>query len=516
TTLAEGQNLTGAPNPSGLGASTADEWRFSSHGFFRAPMRIGLGSRPKCQAGLAAGTAVDTSGNPVGANNKPLYSVPCAGPGQSSTALHTPFTPDNQYLDWRYIRQQEYDWTEVFLNYGNSRIQGTVSFQAFGFTDAEHFTTDNITSQLGIAQGWVTVKPDPGVVGLRLNWKVGAFWDKFGMAGKYDAGKYDTYLFGRTHQMGETFGGEYDVGDFTLRLSHGIGIHNEAAAYSAPSMSGGDPGFSLVHHLHAGVSYKKMIDFNAHYISAWSQDFRPDPKMMDGSITVTGAEARFTGGVAGELYLGYSHVSSDQPLRVGPILEVVGSLGGAGYSHAGGNGLVDNYFGCKGGCSGTAIPADHGTLDTIELQYDYSFGALYRKLTTGENFWGDGWDVNLSVFGMFTKVGSNLTPDQTNSSRMLGDGVSKLKYGADLIVVPLSWMGIGARADVVQPTDGDKEQSFWVVSPKLIFKTKFVTHEEITAQYSHYSYGKTVLAQPPNQGYPPDENTLGIKGTLWW
>ncbi len=261
TTLAEGQNLTGAPNPTGLSASPTDEWRFSSHGFFRAPMRIGIGSRPKCPADTPAGMnpAVDTSGNLVTATNKPLYSVPCAGPGQSSTNLHTPFTPDNQYLDWRYIRQQEYDWTEVFLNYGNSRIQGTVSLQAFGFTDAEHFTADNITSQLGIAQGWVTVKPDPGVVGLRLNWKVGAFWDKYGMAGKYDAGKYDTYLFGRTHQMGETFGGEYDVGDFTLRLSHGIGIHNESIAYSATA--GGDPGFSLVHHLHAGASYKKMVDF---------------------------------------------------------------------------------------------------------------------------------------------------------------------------------------------------------------------------------------------------------------
>ncbi len=37
---------------------------------------------------------------------------------------------------------------------------------------------------------------------------MGSFWDKYGMSGKYDAGKYDVYLFGRTHTMGETISGE--------------------------------------------------------------------------------------------------------------------------------------------------------------------------------------------------------------------------------------------------------------------------------------------------------------------
>jgi hypothetical protein len=114
----------------------------------------------------------------------------------------------------------------------------------------------------------------------------------------------------------------------------------------------------------------------------------------------------------------------------------------------------------------------------------------------------------------------------------LGDGVKKLKYGADLIITPWSWLGFGVRADVVQPTNINAEQNrFWVVSPKIIFKTKWQTHEEVTLWYSHYGYGSSVLPQPPNGTpnpqtgngagtfagpFPPDENTVGLKGTIWW
>ena len=93
-----------------------------------------------------------------------INGVPCAGPGQSTTNLHSPFLPDDQYLDWRYTRQWEQDWTEVFLNYGNSHVVGTVGFQAYNFTDAGFNDTD---AQLGIAQGFVTVTPDVGLSTVR-------------------------------------------------------------------------------------------------------------------------------------------------------------------------------------------------------------------------------------------------------------------------------------------------------------------------------------------------------------
>jgi hypothetical protein len=479
-----GAGPTGAPAPTASPAP-GDDWHFFTHGYFRAPLRVGVGHRPSC-AGQNPGTAID--------------GVPCAGPGQSTTNLHSPFVPDDQYLDWRYTRQWEQAWTEVFLNYGNSHVVGTVGFQAYNFTDAGFNDTN---AQLGIAQGFVTVTPDLGLSNLRVRWKVGSFWEKYGQAGEYDAGPYDTYLFGRTHQIGESLAADFDVGDFTVKVAHGIGAKLEqVAAGTAPAA--GAPGFTLLDHIHAGVAYKKIVDANLHYLVSWAQDARVTPTEPDGKIAVVGGEVRLTGGLAGTLYAGYSHVSAEDAAAVGPAIEVIHSLGGGG--HQTGNGLIENYLGPCAKCATADVGT--GSIDTVEVAYNYSFGLLYRKLRDPRaNFWGDGTDLTLGVFGMYSAVSSK-DPD--------ADGVKKLKYGGDLVFRALSWLGFGARADVVQPTSKDPQQAFWEVSPKIILHTAFLTHEEITAQYSHYVDKSGVKPQAPNDGNPPDEDVFGIKATMWW
>ena len=47
---------------------------------------------------------------------------------------------------------------------------------------------------------------------LHLTATVGGFTNRYGAAGRYDAGKYETYIFGRTHVAGETLNVAYDVG----------------------------------------------------------------------------------------------------------------------------------------------------------------------------------------------------------------------------------------------------------------------------------------------------------------
>jgi hypothetical protein len=234
--------------------------------------------------------------------------------------------------------------------------------------------------------------------------------------------------------------------------------------------------------------------------------------------------------VAGELYVGYSHVGAEHVQAVGPALEVISSLGGYGQAgtgpsgaYYGPNGLMDNYLGACLKCSPTDVGT--GSIDSLLVQYDYSFGLLARKLKNpNAGFWGDGPDVTLSVFGMFSSVSSK---DTSGVNPLVGDGVKKLKFGADVVFTPLPWFGVGLRGDVVQPTSVDSAQTFEVVSPKIIFRSRFVSHEEITAQYSHYVYGSSVAPQPPYgtapavvgapfTGYPPDADVFGIKATMWW
>ena len=95
--------------------------------------------------------------------------------------------------------------------------------------------------------------------------------------------------------------------------------------------------------------------------------------------------------------------------------------------------------------------------------------------------------------------------------------MKKLKYGGDLVFRALSWLGIGARADVVQPSSKDPSEAFWVVSPKIIFRTAFITHEEITAQYSHYGVQeRRDAAGARTTASRPTRTSFGIKATMWW
>jgi hypothetical protein len=563
---AAGSTVAAAP---AVKAPSPSDWQFSWHGYFRAPLRLGVGHRDQCPPPGAMGATPnmmsaqmsnikDTTGAPI-----PYGALYCAQNGQSRTTIHSPYIPDDQYLSWNFDRQWEQAWAEVFLSYGNDHVVGTVSIQGYDFTDTTLLGNQADPAQFGIGQAWLSVTPDLPVDGLRMNWKVGSFWEKFGMAGKYDGGHYDTYMFGRTHTMGESLSLEYGTGDWTFKAEHGFGAHLEMVpagiqlSGSSASLNyynmgannayppGGSAGVTLLNHFHAGIDWNKKFQLNGHYMVSWSMDDRGtdtltqgtlpggngNPAGPNGSLSVYGAEARFLGGVFGELYLGYSHIKAINVSAVGPAIEVVHSMGGGG--HNGANGIYENFFNASGN--------GDGNIDTFQVGYDFSFGYLWRKIQhPNAAFWGDGTDVKLSLFAMYSAVSGMSTNMASNGGADVSvspyngavtNGTKKLKYGADLVANLLPWFGVGVRGDLVQPDSHDAYQSFGVISPKLIFRTKFITHEEITAQYSHYwdgvdVIGQQVLAQigtknigqsfTSAQMYPNDGDVFGIKGTMWW
>jgi hypothetical protein len=420
-----------------------------------------------------------------------------AGPGQSRINFHEPRVPDDQYLSWLYTRNQERAWGEAFFSYGNGVVTGTLGVQAYNFTDA---TWNDQDAQLGISQGWVSWQPDIGLSGARLSIKVGSFWNRYGGAGKYDAGQYDTYAFGRTHAMGETVRGEYDISDLTIGVEHGIG-----AKPSHPSVTPRN-GFTLLHHAHADAQYQKRLRVGVHYLSAWTQDGDATGTAPDGRMTVTGAETRLDGGLLGELYVAYSNIRATNAIAVAPAIEVLHALGGQYF----GLGITENYLGPRSN--------GNGNIGTLVLQYDFSFGLLYRNLRRwGTEFYGDGPNATLSLFGMHTTV---------SSDDPIADGTKKFKYGAEVIYTPIAWFGLGARGDRVMPSSKDGTQSFTVVSPKILLRSQFVTHEQITLVYSKYFYGQNPPAPsgpilPYGYGAPgitgrPDENVFKVQATIWW
>ncbi|HYO98214.1 MAG TPA: hypothetical protein VER33_27105, partial [Polyangiaceae bacterium] len=342
---------------------------------------------------------------------------------------------------------------------------------------------------------------------------------RYGTAGKWDAGEYDTYLFGRTHAMGETVRVEYDLTDAdTLWFEHGVG-----AKRPDPSQFN-NARFTMLHHGHVGYKMGATAEFTAHYLHSWTQeeDRSMAPRneavnvtvgetviqlpqnrytalnypstlvgLPDGKMWVAGVDARLELGAFGYFYAGYSHIGAENAVSVAPAIEVLHAFGGGQFNL----GLTDNYFGpgCRGGGVDNRTPVSApnapaggcslgtGTVDTVLAQYDFSLTNFLQQSAGGQKFWGEGQDLKLALYGMFNKVGSDVAAF---------DGITKLKYGADLQFAVLPWLTVATRYDRLQPNSRIADQSFSILSPRLVFRSKWITREQISIQYSRYMYNQ--------------------------
>lgn len=478
------------------GGNSGKSEGFEFHGYFRAPMRIGIGARD----------------NPL--------------PDQSKTTLHAPVVPDDQYLNWQYSGHQARDWAELYFSYSKGWAKATAGILAFNFTDAAW--KENL-AQFGIAQGWVTLTPELPWLNVRLEAKVGSFWGRYGMAGRYDAGYYDTFLFGRTHTLGETLRMEIDVGDWTLWGEQGFGVRRPN-----PSIYN-NARFTLVNHLHAGVSWKKMLDFSFHHFYTWAQEEdRPGSALTNvpnGNMSVIGADVRLDANMYGYLYAGFSRVSAENARVVGPAVEVIHANGGGEFAL----GITSNYLDDQA----TPQSNGNGAVNTLMAQYELSIANILSNMKTPpQRYWGEGPDLKIAAFTMANFISSQ-DPDM--------DGVRKFKYGFDLNGRIKSWLGLGLRFDRLQPNSKIPEQSFAILSPRLVFRSDWLAHEEITLQYSRYffnqrecadpaapqlctqppaaptlpdGFGATTTNQDPGtRGAPatrPDLNVIRLQASIWW
>jgi hypothetical protein len=535
-------------------SAAADEWKFTFHGYMRGPMRFSWGPPTP--------TAPD-------ANTGPGFK-PSDAP--SGTQFHgKPRVPGASYIAWEYTNTVPDPWAQLNFSFGNSRALMTVIVDSYGQTSAGY---RDLQSQQGIDQAFLTLNfpeafGDHG--GLVLN--VGSFQNRYGTAGKYDAGMYETYLFGRTHVGGITATANIDTGtEWGLTAEAGGGTKLEvipfpnnqlfqvfkgAAAGNVPTENQGfgyqrnlsdrdavylpyagpvPQGSTFLAHGHLGLAYKKLLTFGAHLLYTWSPDDNWDatnskqknvsdftPRALapsPGSMLVFGGDVRLSGGYLGEGYLGWSHISAKNINVLSDALEVLHSFGGWQFK--------ENFFGVTfdphtGAYSGPQN--ESGTVDTIEAQYAFSFGSWARRPA---GFWGDGPDLVVTAFGLLSIVKSPSATLPGGTPNMNWDmSTKKLKFGGDIMYTPLNWFGVGGRFDVVQPdldaayakagNAGGDQLNFTVLSPRMVFRTAFVTHEAITVMYQHYFLGSAAYPIYPYQWVPKaDADLFSVSGTMWW
>jgi hypothetical protein len=540
----DSQSLTFAGSNTEAVESTTSEkdWGFKFKGYFRGPMRLGI-----TNIGV-------TDGNGGYKDSKLQFHAP-------------PVTPDSNYTRWDFTGVSPGPWAELFFQYGNQRVMMTTSIASYNITSGGW---RELQDQLGIDRAFLTLKfPEAlGNVG-GMAWDVGVFSNFYGALGKYDGGEYQTYLFGRTRLAGATGTADMELSDdLKLVLEGGFGakmdqmyqmyggnniqgntIGSNVPRYDYPSWQpypgqNVQNGTNLVAHIHAGLVLNSIWTFTLHYINSFVQDARwnvattggttvggvngttTQPSYANapgsGSIQVMGGDVRLAGGWV-DAYAGYSFIKAHNSGVVSDSIEVLHSQGGWQ--------LGQNYFQDlrTGGANPPVNTIDdgNGNIHTIAGQATFSLAGYMMR---PRPFWGQGTDFNLTLFGMFNKITSTTaSPDGVNYARH-----SKLKYGGDLIWSFSPMVALAFRGDAVNPNMSDSTQSFYILSPRFIFRSEFVTHEAIILQYSRYIYGggykdpsrvEELMPWPygangtydiKQLGGHPDENVVTLSASMWW
>jgi hypothetical protein len=460
----------------------ADEWAVSYHGYLQEAFAASLGKRS----------------NP--------------GPGQTATpwhAINMPLLPDDIWNTWLLTNAQPGPWAHMTLSLGSSNVYSTVFVGAWSHSNSQQTALD-----AKYAEGTVSFGPSlgfkyPDIFGTKTRFElnVGSTGGRYGNAGKWDAGPYGTPAVGAVGYLGYLNAFERDFGDVTLRFENGFGLNGYPGDAIAGTTAAG--------HAHLMFQYKDIARGGLHHIATWTNDERvegidplhPGGTDPDGSITSTGADVRVEGGIYGNLFLGASYVKLKHAKHVGGIIQVV--------NVAGGKAMMDNFLGNHD----ERTDFGTGSLQNLMFQYEYSFGTLARY---PEAFWGDGPDLKVTLFGIYTHVAS-IDPEWDNNN--------KLKVGGMVVYAPIPWLAGQLRFDRVMPSMADPSQSFAAISPRLLLRSTFVSHETVGIQYSHYFYAKhdngtpgldhllpapDIIPRNADLNHRYDDDVVSIVGSMWF
>jgi hypothetical protein len=486
-------SLPGGVTPSFGSPVSAEGWRFEFSGYLQQPIVAAIGKR---QAVFV---------------------------GQKETTLHgDPVVPGGSYGWFDHTQTVPNPWAQVNFHYGNKVVKATAIIGSWTIGQSAYAANYVITpSQLWFNDAFLTYTPDIGAVKMRT--LVGVYPDRYGAMAKYGGGAYGLALMGQLDGMGTTttlaFPFENEV---TFSVEGGVkGDFRKSPLGIVQDGSNEYPleeqGSTFGAHGHFSAAYEDKYTLSLHYIHTWSQDDRTDNAVfydahttqaypMDGSIDVSGVDLRTDIDRFGYLYVGLAHLAGKNANSVTNLLKFL--------NNGGGKELNNSFWGFASN--------GNGSMTILAGQYTLSLGTLLRH---PREFWGDGPDLQVSVFGMYGHVGSeaDTNPAQEYSepgSAELWDA-NMFKVGQETTYSLLPWLAASFRADYVSPDTRNWGRSFAVLSPKLIFRTDWQTREALTLQYAGYLLGDAVVVQGDSRLYNttsgnPDKHLLALYGTMWW
>jgi hypothetical protein len=488
--------IAGSPRPVGLGLSPeappvppAPGGRAPSFG---APTPRGEDALFRIGGNLYAWEAVGIGREPT----------PNASTEDLKLRLHVPALSQG--------RQPFYPQTGITLRfeYGTSAVRGTVTFQTRA-PRRELAGYEKLTDGPAFGQAYLTFTPAP-LGKLRLSLRTGAYTENFAGPGLWGWGIFGPLLAVRG--FGASGFAEYDASPETrLNFEYGTqGVPSVPEEFRRGDYTGWtETGLSsLVHHAHAGITYKNEYLFKLHYARVNGTDERryllPQPanEARDGHMDVVLAEARWTPMPFGQLGVSGAYWNLKNATAIHD------SIWWAIDWTKGGQDLTNKYLGPSSG--GT------GQLAVVSAQYTMSLATLLYHYA-GRSFDGNAPDVRVALAGVghFT----------LKSEEDVFDGANGYLLGADINYQMLRWFGLSLRAygesrdtaltnafldadtGTFRSTTSLGRWSVYSISPGLAFRTDWQSTDRIELIYSRRFYGDTVDNNPAE---PLDRHVVAL------
>ncbi|HEY4013061.1 MAG TPA: hypothetical protein VGM06_06970 [Polyangiaceae bacterium] len=471
------ETLPGGMTPGFAAPLPRDEWTFRWSGFFTASLQFSENQRVQ---------TVD---------------------GQNKTVLHVPPLTIDEYGSFLGTSTVPGQWAQLAFVYGTQYVSANVSLTTWNPTDPT--TYYQIGSQQFINNAYLSFN-FPEIAGVRLHAMTGYFYNVYGSIGQYGLGMYTNAIIGGVRGVGEDLTAQYDFGEnITLSLEDGVmGTRNGMAPITVTLTGQNGAGNTTwpaawVHHLHAGIEKRGELTLRAHlhYIDNWAQDDRvqlamdnPNTRQIneayikDGRIRNYGFDAAIASSVWGYLGFAASYIQADNAYPVKGTI----SFGGDGET------LTNRWFGQPSG--GT------GELFVAAMNYGASIG---RMLASPAPFDANGPDLAVNAG---YEIADSWTVFQPFDSRV------RQKFGVDLLYTFLPYMGVGFRVDRVMPNSKDESEDFFVLSPRLVFKTDWLSHDTITLSYGKWFYGADSHpeASTVTPGDRLDDQLFALNAQIYW
>ena len=450
-------------------------------------------------------------------------------PGQSTTVFHVSPQTLDEYASFLGTNTMPGQWVGMNFAAGNGVVTAYVTLNTWNPT--EPTTYYQIGSQLFLLNAYLEFTIPP-IGPLRPRIMAGYFGSYYGSLGEYGPGMYTNPLVGSPRGVGEMTTIEYRLRPtLTLFVEHGILGNRNGIVPGNVIPTGGNGSInptypsSWVHHAHLILrrSGDTEVRTGLHYLYNWAQDDRAqqafdnpvtremnESYIKDGSLTVLGWDATVRNSSWGYLGAGASYVQGENAYP----LKGLWTFGGDGQS------LTDRWWGAFSG--GT------GKLMALGLNYSTSLGRMLRPSYSADApdvainagfVMAYTWTQTLTVPGTGPLGSAPIAPSPLPASVDTFNHRLRYKFGVESIYTFCSWMGAALRVDRVAPNSKDSEETFYVLAPRLVFRTNWVSRETISIIYGKWFYGPHSHGEAGSSvtgdvGF--DDQLIAFNVNMWW